>query len=412
MTKSFTAMAIIKLRDEGRLSLEDPAANYLPELKNLTYLTEDAPQVTIFNLLTMTSGLPEDNPWGDRQLEISDKDLKGLIDEGISFSNVPSFQYEYSNLGYSMLGSIVSRVSGIPYQDYITESILKPLGMQQTRWEYAEIPDTLLAVGYRWENEIWKPEPILHDGAFGAMAGLITSIDDFSKYVSFLLSVWPPQDGPERGPVRRSSVREMQQMFNPKLYTESNGLDGNPCPLMYGYGYGFRVIQDCKDILEVGHGGGLPGFGSNYMIYPDHGIGIISFSNRTYTGSQLYNANFELIEELVEEDLFKPRILPVSNILAQRKDQIMELIESWDPELEKEILADNFYLDKSKEDRMEEVGRILSDAGNIISVGPVIPENQLRGEFILQGESGSVRLHFTLTPERDPKIQEWTLSFH
>ena len=68
MTKSFTAMAILKLRDEGKLSLDDPAERYVPELKSLRYPTTDSPRITIRHLLTHSEGFPEDNPWGDQQL--------------------------------------------------------------------------------------------------------------------------------------------------------------------------------------------------------------------------------------------------------------------------------------------------------------------------------------------------------
>ena len=73
MTKSFTAMAIMKLRDEGKLSLNDPVAQYIDEMSGMEYLTSDAPVIDIENLLTMTAGFPEDNPWGDRQLDEPDQ---------------------------------------------------------------------------------------------------------------------------------------------------------------------------------------------------------------------------------------------------------------------------------------------------------------------------------------------------
>ncbi|MDH5604224.1 MAG: beta-lactamase family protein, partial [Cyclobacteriaceae bacterium] len=203
MTKSFTAMAIMKLLEVGKLQLSDPASKYIPELDSVRYLTRDATPVTVYNLLTMSAGFPEDNPWGDRQLDDTDEELLALIKDGISFSNIPSQEYEYSNLGYAILGHIVSRVSGMPYQQYITRNILAPLDMENTRWEYAEVPDSLLALGYRWEENTWKPEPLLHDGSFGAMGGLITSIEDFSKYVAFHLSAWPPRNDPDEGPVKR-----------------------------------------------------------------------------------------------------------------------------------------------------------------------------------------------------------------
>ena len=75
MTKSFTAMAILRLRDEGKLSLNDPVSKYISEVKNIKNLTKDSPAITIENLLTMSAGFPEDNPWGDRQLADPDEEL-------------------------------------------------------------------------------------------------------------------------------------------------------------------------------------------------------------------------------------------------------------------------------------------------------------------------------------------------
>lgn len=200
MTKSFTAMAILKLRDEGRISLEDPVQKYIPEMGGLEYLTQDAPLIDINNLLTMTAGFPEDNPWGDRQLDEPDTMLMNLMLNGVSFSNVPSYQFEYSNTGYALLGHIVTKVSGMPYQKYISENILDPLGMHHSYWEFDSIPQNQLALGYRWEDEEWTLEPMLHDGSYGAMGGLITTIQDFSKYVSFHLSAWPPRNEEDHGP--------------------------------------------------------------------------------------------------------------------------------------------------------------------------------------------------------------------
>jgi CubicO group peptidase (beta-lactamase class C family) len=121
-------------------------------------------------MLTMTLGLPEDNPWGDRQLDEPDQMLTELLEAGLSFSNPPSHSYEYSNVGYALLGQVVSRVSGTSFQKYITDNILLPLGMEHTVWDYDEVPQGKLAQGYRWENEKWSTEPMLHDGSFGAMA--------------------------------------------------------------------------------------------------------------------------------------------------------------------------------------------------------------------------------------------------
>ena len=181
MTKSLTAMAILKLRDEGKLKLDDPAYLYIPEMKGIHYLTKDATPVTIKNLLTHSAGYPEDNPWGDRQLADSDDQLIAFYKKGVSFSNDPGLGYEYSNLGFATLGYIIKKVSGKTYETYITDNILKPLGMTHTYWEYAQVPKDKLAHGYRWLDGQWLEQPLLHDGSYGAMGGLITTIDDFAQ---------------------------------------------------------------------------------------------------------------------------------------------------------------------------------------------------------------------------------------
>ena len=412
MSKSFTAMAILKLRDEGKLSLSDPAFSYIPELEQLTYLTGDATPVSIFNLLTMTAGFPEDNPWGDRFLDIADDVLMEQVKEGISFSSVTSLQFEYSNLGFGLLGHIITLVSGDTYQEYITKNILHPLGMNHTYWEYTEVPGDLLAQGYRWENERWISEPLLHDGAFGAMGGLITSIEDFSKYISLHLSAWPPRSEPETGPVKRSTLREMHRMNNPGYHTDPNRFGKQTSPIMTGYGFGLRILLDHEGVLEVGHGGGLPGFGSYYMFYPQYGIGIMAFSNLTYGGRKVRTANYKVMKELISRDLFNPRTLPVSDILELRKEQVAQLIRSWDPELEKAIVATNLYMDISREKRMDEARELLSKLGEIVSIGPLIPENQLRGSFLLKGKEQNLRVYFTLTPEAVPRVQRLTLELN
>ena len=407
LTKGFTALAILKLRDEGELNLADPAYKFLPELADLSYLTKDASPLTIQNLLSMTAGFPEDNPWGDRKLDITDRELEKLLDAGISFSSVPASRYEYSNLGYAILGKIISTVSGIPFQKYITREILQPLNMNNTCWEYSDVPADLLAQGYSWEDGEWISEPMPHDGAFASMGGLITSAEDFGKWVSFLLSAWPPRSGPETGPVRRSTLREMQKQGEAALYPDAKDSYGNPCPLTYGYGYGLVVVKWCNDQVWVMHTGGLPGFGSHYMFLPDYGIGIFSFANLTYAPTA--QLNYEIKKVLFSGAGLSPRYLPCSEILAERGEQLLKLINTWDTVLEAEILADNFYLDQGRQERIGTTNRVLVTAGRIISVDPVLPENQLRGMIVMHGESARIELSFTLTPENVPKIQEMTL---
>lgn len=411
MSKSFTAMAILKLRDDGKLSLIDPVSKYIPEMQKLKYLSADAPVIDIENLLTMTAGFPEDNPWGDRQLDEPDKMLTDLVTQGISFSNIPSYRYEYSNTGYALLGNIVTRISGMPFQEYVTKNILLPLGMDHTYYEFDSVPSNQLAIGYRWEDDQWKLEPMLHNnGSYGAMGGLITTIEDFSKYVSFHLSAWPVRSDPDNGPVKRSTLREMQTPNFSRLFADVQNWNGNTCAGNLGYGFGLFIYKDCNGIKVVSHGGALPGFGSKYIFLPEYGIGVMAFGNRTYTGPLPYD---EIMKLLITKLNLQPRKLPPSEILLKRQKQVAQLIKQWDnPDLEAEILAENFYLDRSRKHRMSKIGKVLDKAGDIQNIDEIKPENQLRGSFKMHTKNGFIEVYFTLTPEKDPRVQYLEVSFH
>ena len=410
MTKSFTAMAILRLRDGGRLSLYDPIEKFIPEFRNVTPLTADSPAITIRHLLTMTPGFPEDNPWGDRQLARSAEELKAFVSGGVSFSNAPGVTFEYSNFAYALLGQIITTVAREPFERYITREILEPLGMHDTRWEFTDVPVAKLALGYRWENDAWRIEPMLHDGTYGAMGGLLTTLDDFARYVGFHLAAWPPRDDSDNGIVRRATLREMHKPAEMTgLIAEAKNLAGEPTPFVVGYGYGLRWSMDKNSIVEVGHSGGLPGFGSNYRFYPEHGFAVIAFANLTYAPMAAANSRVGAI--LLEKAKLPRRTLPASPILETRKLQIAQLVQSWDEELANTLVAENFFLDRSREAWAKAAQETLRRAGPIQSVGPMLPENQLRGKFALVGEKGRVDVFFTLTPEKNPRLQQLRLTF-
>jgi CubicO group peptidase (beta-lactamase class C family) len=406
MTKSFVAMAALKLRDQGKLRLDDPVAQYLPELRNVQLPTADSPALTIRHLMTMTTGLPEDNPWGDRQMAITNARLAQFVGAGLSFSSAPGQGFEYSNLGFILLGKVVTQVAGVRFQDYVTREILLPLGMKHTRWEYANAAPGTLALGYRWDRDHWETEPMLHDGDGAAMGGLITTIEDFARYVAFHLDAWPARNDPDSGPVRRASLREMQLPhvftgFSPKA-TMSDETTPNPKFGFYGYGLGWG--RDSHDVVTVGHSGGLPGFGSQYRFAPEHGIGVLAFTNLRY--GPVYQPTLKALDMLLERASLGPRAVAVSPILATRQGQVAQLIQSWDPALGSAITAENFFLDRSREDWIVFARDKLAPLGRITAVGPMTPENQLRGSFPLVGEHGTLEVSFTLTPEREPKVQQ------
>ncbi len=408
MTKSFTAMAILKLRDERKLKLDDPVYLYIPEMKGQHYLTNDAAPVTIRHLLTHAAGFPEDNPWGDRQLAVTDEAMIKMIKKGISFSNVPGIAYEYSNMGFAMLGYIIKKVSGQSYEKYITKNILEPLGMMHTYWNYNDVPANQLAHGYRWLNERWIEQPLLKDGAYGAMGGMITSMEDFSKYVALHLSAWPPRDDKETGPVKRSSLREMQHPWNISLLVpEYKYPGGRSCPIVVAYGYGLRWIDDCENRIMAGHSGGLPGFGSDWKILSQYGIGIISFSNLTYARAAF--VNIQALDTLIVLAHLQPAQLPVSVVLNQRKNELVKLLPDWNNAEASGIFADNFFLDYFTDSLGKEASAIFNKAGKIVRIHEFIASNNLRGSFIMEGENTNIEVTFTLTPENPPLIQEYQI---
>lgn len=409
MTKSLTAMAILKLRDEGKLQLDMPASTYIPEMGSIKYLTTDVPAITVRDLLTHRAGFPEDNPYGDRQLADSETDLINAIKSGPAFSNVPGIAYEYSNLGFALLGKIIANVSGATYKQYVTDNILRPLGMTHSYFEYTEVTPAHLAHGYRWINNDWRDELLLKHGSWGSMGGLITTIEDFSKYMAFHLSAWPPKNGPETGPIKRSSVREMQQSWNfAKLSADYSYATGRPCATTYAYGYGLGILTDCEGRRFIGHGGGLPGFGSYWRIMPEYSVSIAIFSNRTY--APISSLSLNVLDTIIALSKLQTIRQQPSSILEQRKNELLTFLPSWKNATTSKIFAENFFLDYPVESLEIEATKLFSKAGKINSVSNVIPLNQLRGSFTINCERANILISFTLTPEHNPTIQEYHIT--
>ena len=410
MSKSFTAMAIVKLRDEGKLNLEDAVSKYIPELKNQG-LTTDAAPITIRDLLTHSAGLPEDNPWGDRQLEKTSQEFLAFIKKGIHFSTASGTSYEYSNVGFTMLGYIIEKVTGKNYGTYIKENIWKPLTMEAS-WEFSSIADAKLAHGYRWINNSWTEEPLLHDGIYGAMGGMITSVESFSKYVSLHLDAWPPRNNIETGPVKRSSIREMHQ---PSRFIGLNASykypSGRGCATSTAYGYGLSWLKDCTGRTSIAHSGGLPGFGSNWRILPEYGLGVILLANVTYAPTAVLNTMvIDTILRMETVDL-KPRILPASAVLIHAQTKLTALLPSWKNAAASNLFAENFFDDYKIETLIKEASSIFEAAGPITKTGDLIPENELRGYYYLHAKNGTIKISFTLTPTNPSQIQEYHISF-
>lgn len=404
MTKSFTAMAVLKLRDEGKLSLDDPVARYVPAFADLAYPTSDSPTITIRHLLTHSEGFPEDNPWGDRQLAQTDETMRAWMKAGIPFSTAPGTAFEYSNYGFAILGQVVAKASGKPYADYVRDNILRPLGMNASTFEMSEVPRERIALGYRREGETWQPEPILAHGSFGSMGGLWTTAPDLARYVAFLLAAFPPRDEPERGPIKRSSAREMQQLWRFSPGSAFRSSTDAPLQLgVSGYGYGLGIGQDCRYAYIVGHGGGLPGYGSLMRWLPEYGVGLIAMGNLTYGGfNNLFN---DALAALQRTGALQPRVAKPSPALLAAQADISQLIVKWDDSLANRITADNFFLDTPAEVRKTRWQALARDHGTCRPATSIEAENALRGSWRMRCDRGWLDVFITLAPTTEPKVQ-------
>jgi CubicO group peptidase (beta-lactamase class C family) len=405
MTKSFTAAAILQLRDAGLLSLDDPAERYVPELAGLRYPTADAPKITIRHLLSHSAGFPEDNPWGDQQLAATDEEMSAMMRGGIPFSTAPGTGYEYSNFGFAILGRIVANVSGMPYPRYITERVLLPLGMTSTTLEAQAVPPGRLAHGYRLRDGEWIEEPPLPDGAFGPMGGMLTSIGDLGRWVGFMLDAWPPRDGAEGGPLRRASVREMQQVAR---YSGASAVRDTAAGTVTlsagGYGYGLGIRQTCLFRAVVSHSGGLPGFGSLMRWLPEHGVGIIALGNLTYTGWG--GVTEQALGILSRTGALQPRVPQPAPVLLQRQAQVSRLVARWDDSLADSIAAMNLYLDEPRERRRVAMDALVGEAGGECrAAGPLTAENALRGGWRMRCRDADLHVSITLAPTEPARVQ-------
>ena len=409
MTKSFTALSILRLRDEGKLSLDDPAEKWVPELAGLKYPTTDSPRLTIRHLMSHATGFPEDNPWGDQQLAVTDEQMSKMMRDGIPFSNAPGVAYEYSNFGFAILGRIVTKASGMPYRQYITANILRPLGMTSTSLEPRSVPAARIAQGYRWEDEQWKLEPQLPDGAFGSMGGMLTSTRDLGVWVGMFLGAWPPHDGPETGPVKRSSLREMQQIQRPRPAFVARTANGTLQLSSGGYAYGLGVSGDCNFAHIVAHSGGLPGFGSIMRWLPEYGVGIIAFGNRTYTNWS--GPSSEAFNLMLKTGGLVPREPQPSAVLTARREAVSRLVMQWSDPLADSLAAVNLFLDRSRDRRKAEIAKLQTEVGPCrAGSGFDVVENALRGQWTMPCDRGALRVSITLAPTMPPTVQFFEVS--
>lgn len=264
ISKLFTSMAAMQLRDAGRLELDAPISRYLPWFRPKG--EGDAP-VSARALLSHVSGLPReagDPYWVTRVFP----DRERVLDHAGTSATSPPFRYfDYSNYGMVLLGEVVARLSGSDYDSYVQRRLLDPIGLADTgsRWPQA-LYGREFAVGYGPRNGqgAREPLPFYEIKALGPAAGFSSSATDLARFAAWQFRVL---GGADDGVLGGASLRDMQRIHwvSPDLPEESWGL-------------GFRVFQRGEETL-VGHDGGCPGFNSSFILRPQDRTAVIMLVN-------------------------------------------------------------------------------------------------------------------------------------
>jgi CubicO group peptidase (beta-lactamase class C family) len=436
MTKSFTASAILALRDDGMLKLDDPAEEYVPELRGWPPVTPDSVPVSIRHLLTMTAGFPTDDPWGDRQQGLPLTEFASFLSGGVRFNWAPGTRFEYSNLGYAILGRVITAVTGAAYADYIRHRLLRPLGMTRTGYEAEEFETpgqhatepAGTARGYRRTPDGWAEVAFDADGAFAPMGGVFSCVRDLARWVAGLADAYPPGEPDADGahPVRRSTRREMQLPQVLTGWDQPAPFPGDAAPALSAYGFGLFVEDHPGFGRIVSHSGGYPGFGSNMRWHPASGTGVIALGNSTYA------AMMTLATQLLDVVLrhreppasgYGVAIAPAGHhgtgpwpeTLAAR-EAVSRLLRSWDDTQASRLFTPNVAQDAPFDERRQVLAMIRERIGDFRDDAE--SEQGRRPEFDtpahcrwwLAGEHGVAQVQIQLSPERPPRVQSLTLA--
>ena len=261
VTKLFTSTAILQLRDQGKLRLDDPVSLHLPWFR-IRNPFPDTPEITIRQLLTHTSGLPReaDFPyWTDHVFPTREQLDREVPDQELI--NAPATTYHYSNLGMALLGEIVTEVSGRPWADYVQAQILDPLGMLSSSGAPGEELMRRRATPYMMraadgERSVFD---YYDTGAIRPAANMVSTVEDLARFASLQF-----YDGPAGGsPVLKgSTLREMQRVH--WVYDSFSG----------GRGLGFAVSRRNGKTF-VGHGGWIGGNRTNLRLVPSEKIAVV-----------------------------------------------------------------------------------------------------------------------------------------
>jgi CubicO group peptidase (beta-lactamase class C family) len=295
ITKTFTAIAILQLRDRGKLSLDDPAVRYVPELRQVHDAYGSVDAITIRNLLTHSAGFRNPTwPWdcddaANCDWQPFEPTKWAQVAAMLPYTHVafvPGNRWSYSNLGYVFLGQIIERISGDDFEVYIDKNILKPLGMTSSYFDVAPyFLESHVSASYLRAGATITTQPFNFDtGITTSNSGLKAPITDMVKYVRFLLG--DPANPVYDVVLKRSSLEEAWTGVLPAKEPRQAGTayTSGPHGSQPQMGLGFFVL-DVGGHRYIYHDGDQGGFSSEMLLDPaDHCAGILAV-NSTDTGA-------------------------------------------------------------------------------------------------------------------------------
>ena len=268
ISKLFTSIAIMQLRDAGKIRLDDPVSNYLPWFI-IENTDPDAPPITVRSLLTHSSGLPAESDYPYRtDPEFAFPSRKEIIERLPQQKTLypPDTYLQYSNLGLTLVGEIVAAASGQPYDEYVREHILLPLGLDDTT---PYLPEDLLgarlALRYsRWPRSGGRERlPFFQANGITPAAGFASDATDLAQFASWQFRVL---DRRCDDVLSSYTLKEMYRVhwIDPDWDTK--------------WGLGFATWRS-EDKTFVGHGGGCPGYRTFLLLSPTDKIAVVFMSN-------------------------------------------------------------------------------------------------------------------------------------
>jgi D-alanyl-D-alanine carboxypeptidase len=260
-SKLFTATAIMQLREQGKLRLDDPVSKYLPWFRVRPANDDDGP-ITIEQLLTHSSGLPREAGahWTTLEFPTEDEIKRAIGDRQAAFA--PQVRWKYSNLAYTIAGMVVEQVSGERWGDYVQRHIFSPLGMTASSVD-KNVDGLAVAYNRRMPDGTRELLPFTDARGMASATGITSTVTDMAKFVSAQF-----RKGPRGGNriLSTGSLREMHRV---------RSLDND---WSSGTGLGFGVNR-AQGKIYIGHGGGYPGYTTQTLIHPDSRVGVIVLTN-------------------------------------------------------------------------------------------------------------------------------------